>query len=127
MKTINTLAELKQERQRLYLHKAFLETEIKNDINDIKEQLKPLQLLTKGAVKVLSSKDNTLIGKSAAYVTNLIVKKVLLRNSGFISRLIVPYLAKNVAGNIAEANKPKITHWIEEIISKFRHMRAEKV
>jgi hypothetical protein len=124
MRTINTYAELKQERQRLYLHKAFLEKEIRNDFNEIKEQLKPLQLLTKGASKVLSSKDNSIVGNSVGSLTNFIVKNIVMRNSGFLARLIVPYLAKNVAGNIAEEKKPQITHWIEELISKFRQKKT---
>jgi hypothetical protein len=125
MRTINTLAELKQERQRLYLHKAFLETEIKNDLNDIKEQLKPLRILTKGAVKMLSSKENGIVGNSVGYLTDLIVKNVVMRKSGFLAKLIVPYLAKNVASNIAEENKPTIVHWIEDLISRFRQKPTE--
>jgi hypothetical protein len=125
MRTINTLSELKQERQRLKLHQIFLETEIKKDFNEIKEQLAPLQLLTKGASKFLSSRDNSVVGNSVGYLTNLILKNVIMRKSGFLAKLIVPFLAKNVAGNIAEANKPKITHWIEELISKFKHRYAE--
>jgi len=124
MKTINTLAELKQERQRLILHKTFLETEIKNDFNAIKEQLKPLQLITKGAGSLLSSKDNGIIGNSVGYLTGIIVKNVVMRKSGFLAKLIVPYIAKNLASNIAEENKPKITHWIEELIARFSQRRT---
>jgi hypothetical protein len=127
MKTINTLAELKQERQRLYAHKAFLEAEIKSDLDEIRQQLKPLQLVTKGAVKMLSSKSNSIISNSIGYLTNAVFKNIIMRKSGFFAKLIVPYLAKNVAGNIAEANKPQITHWIEEMISKFRQKRTESV
>lgn len=125
MRTINTLAELKQERQRLYLHKAFLETEIKNNFNEIKVQLKPLQLLTTGAAKFLSGKDNGIVGNSVGFLTDLIVKNVIMRKSGFIARLIVPYLAKNVVGNLAEENKPKISHWIQELMSIFKNKRTE--
>lgn len=127
MRTINNLAELKQERQRLNLHKAFLESEIKNNFNEIKEQLKPLQLLTKGASKMLSSKDNSIVGNSVGYLTDLIVKNVFMKKSGFLARLIVPFLAKNVAGNLVEENKPQIAHWIQELISKFRNRKAESV
>jgi hypothetical protein len=126
MKSINTLAELRQERKRLNLHKAFLETEIKNDFNEIKEQLKPLQVFSKGAAKVLSSKDNSIVGNSVGYLTKLIVKNVIMRKSGFLARLIVPYFAKNVAGNVAEENKSKITDWLEDIFLKFRKHSAEK-
>lgn len=125
MRTINTIEELKAERQRLYMRKALLETEIKNDFNEIKEDLKPLQLLTKGAGKLLSSKDNTIAGSSAGFLTELIVKKVILKNSGFLMKLIVPYLAKNLASNVVEDNKPKISGWITELLSKFMGKKNE--
>jgi hypothetical protein len=124
MRTINTLAELKDERQRLYMRKALLETEIKNDFNDIKEQLKPFQSLAKGAGKFLSSKDNSIVGESAGFLTSTLVKNIFLRNSGFIAKLILPYLAKNVASNVAEDNKPKIAGWISDLITKFTHKKA---
>jgi hypothetical protein len=125
MKTINTLAELKLERQRLKMRKAFLETEIKNDFNEIKEKLKPVQLLANGAGKFLSSKDNSVVGNSVGYLTDMLVKKVILKNSGFLARLVIPYLAKNVASNVAEENKPKIADWISGLIERFAHKRAE--
>jgi hypothetical protein len=124
MRTINTLEELKQERLRLNLHKTFLESEIKSNFNEIKESLKPLQMLTSGASKVLSSNDNSIVGNSVGQITSFIVKNVVMRNSGFLAKLIVPFIAKNIAGNVAEANKPKITHWIEDLISKFTHRKT---
>lgn len=126
MRTINTIDELKQERLRLNLHKAFLETEIKNNFNEMKEQLVPLQILTNGAAKVLSSKDNSIVGNSVGYLANMVVKNVIMRKSGFIAKLIIPFIVKNVAGNIAEANKSTITHWLEGVISKFTHKSSEK-
>ncbi|MCW3072507.1 MAG: hypothetical protein JWO44_2397 [Bacteroidetes bacterium] len=125
MRTINTLAELKEERQRLYMRKAFLETEIKTNFNEIKEQLKPFHSLAKGAGKFLASKDNSVVGSSVGFLTSALVKNVLLRNSGFITKLIVPYLAKNVASNVAEDNKPKIAGWISDMIARFMPKKAE--
>jgi hypothetical protein len=125
MRTINTLEELKAERLRLKMRKALLETEIRNNFNEIKEDLKPLQLLTKGAGKLLSSKDNGIAGNSAGFLTEFIVKKLILKNSGFLTRLIVPYLAKNVASNVVEDNKPKIADWISGLLAKFMNKKTE--
>ena len=125
MRTINTIEELRAERQRLYMRKALLETEIRNDYNEIKEDLKPVILLTKGAGKLLSSKDNSIAGNSVGYLTELIVKKVVLKNSGFLMRLIVPYLAKNLASNVVEDNKPTIASWITGLVSKFMNKKTE--
>jgi hypothetical protein len=118
MRTINSLAELRQERQRLYMHKAFLETEIKNDFREIKEKFKPLN--------IIASKDNSILGSSAGIIADLLLKNVVLKNSGFLSRLIVPYIAKNFTSNVVEENKPKIAHWIETLITKFTNRNSEK-
>lgn len=111
MRTINSLAELKEERQRLIMRQTFLETEIKKDFQELKDQFKPLN--------VLKSNDNSIVGNSAGFLTEVLIKNVVLRNSGFITRLIVPYLAKTVASNMAEDNKPKIAGWISDLINKF--------
>jgi hypothetical protein len=124
MRTINTLAELKEERKRLNARKVFLESEIKMNYEAIKEDLKPLQLITKGAGKALSSKDNSLFGDSIGHITNLVVKKIFLKNAGFLTRMIVPFLAKNVASNVAEENKPKITEWITDLIGRIKNRRS---
>lgn len=125
MRTINTLAELKEERLRLQMRKVFLETEIKNNFNEIKEDLKPIHLIAKGAKKLFKGNDNTAVGDSVGYFTNNIVKNVLLKNAGFLSRLILPYLAKNVASNVVEDNKSKVADWVTGLISRFTHKKAE--
>jgi hypothetical protein len=126
MRTINTLQELRQERQRLYLRKAFLETEIKKDFEDIKEHLKPLEMLTKGAEKMLGSKDNSVLGNSAGFLADVLVKNVILRNAGFITRMIVPFLAKKATVNVVEDHKSQIMGWFEELIAKIKARREEK-
>lgn len=117
MRTINSLAELRQERQRLYMHKAFLETEIKSDFHAIKEKFKPLNLL--------ASKDNSVLSNSVGSVADLLIKNVVLKNSGFLARLVLPYLAKNITSNVVEGNKPQIASWIDGLISKFTHRKTE--
>jgi hypothetical protein len=125
MRTINTLAELKEERLRLQMRKTFLEAEIKTNFNEIKEQLKPLKLVAKGATKFFAGKDHSVAGDTAGYLTNVLVKEVLLKNAGYLSRLVLPYLAKNVATNAVDDNKAKISDWIQGIIAKFTHKKAE--
>lgn len=118
MKTINTLAELRQERQRLNMHKAFLETEIKRDFNDLKEKFKPLN--------IMSNKDNNLLGNSVGALADVLIKNVFLSNSGFVTRLVVPFLAKKFTSNVVEENKSKITDWIGDLFSKFVNRKTEK-
>ncbi|MFL5764093.1 MAG: hypothetical protein ACJ77K_09140 [Bacteroidia bacterium] len=121
MRRINTLAELKAERKALILRKAELEASMKNDIEGIKADLEPVFAMAKGAKNFLSSKDNSVLGTSAGTAANFIAKHTLFRNSGFITRLIMPFLVKNATSNIVEQNKSKIIDWVETLVSKFRN------
>ena len=119
MRKINTITELKAEQKRLRLKQLVLESEIKTEFAALKESFAPLKMLTKGVGNTLSSKDNGIIGNSFGGIAEFLVRNVVLRNSGFLTRLIVPYLAKNTASNIAENNKGEIVDWVTGLISKF--------
>lgn len=113
MKRINTLAELKAEQKVLRLRKTYLEAEMKKDFEGIKEDLAPLKLLT--------SNNNSLLGTSAGMAADFITSNTLVKNSGMLMKLIVPFLVKNATSNIVENNKSKVVGWVEGIISKFTH------
>ncbi len=127
MRKINTLSELKSEQKKLHFRKIFLESEIKNDLELIKADLEPLKLLTKSAGKILVSKDNGILGNSLGYIADILTKNILLKNSGFVTRLIVPYLVKLSTSNIVENNKSKIAEWAGRQISKLSKNKTAKI
>jgi len=124
---INTLAELKTEQEKLRSRKVILESEIKNNFEEIKAELAPLKLLTKNAGKILVSKDNGILGNSLGYIADFLTRNVLLKNSGFITRLVVPYLVKNSTSNLVENNKSRIVGWVVSAISKLGKKKLDKV
>jgi hypothetical protein len=124
MRKINTLAELKAEQKVLHYRKTFLETEIKKDISELKEDLEPLKVFTKSAGNAFPSKNNGLLGNAFGYLAEFLAKNVFLRNSGFLTRLIVPFLAKNTTSNLVEDHKPKIIDWIKNMISRFSNKKT---
>jgi|ERR1043165_1314721 hypothetical protein len=119
MRKINTLAELKAEQKALRIRKADLESDIRKDIDEIKTDLEPLMMVSKGIKNMLSSKDNSIMGASAGTAANFIAKNTIFRNSGFITRLIMPFFVKNITSNVVENNKSQIVDWVENLISKF--------
>jgi hypothetical protein len=121
MRRINTLAELKDERKRLMLKRLNLEAEIKQDMAGIRADLEPVLAFAKGAKNMLASHDNGILGNSAGKAANFIAKNTIFRNSGFITRLIMPFLVKNVTSNIVENNKSKIVDWVDDLLSKIRN------
>ncbi len=123
MRKINTLAELRAEQQLLRLRKTYLETEIKKGFAEIKEDLAPLKLLTKGAKDMLVNKDHSILGASAGLAADLLTRNTFVKNSGFLAKLIVPLLVKNAASNIVDNNKERVTGWIETLIEKFTNKK----
>ncbi len=125
MRRINTLSELRAERKRLYLLKAFLEQEIKKDFKEVKQSLEPMRLFAKGAEKVLVGENNHILSSSAGNVANFLAKATLKR-SGFLSRLVVPYLVKSAASNFVEHNKSNILSWAGVLFSKLTEKKPVK-
>ncbi|MCW3076578.1 MAG: hypothetical protein JWO32_1187 [Bacteroidetes bacterium] len=117
MKRINTLEDLKAEKKRLMYKRLNLEREIKNDFEDIKKSLEPVNLFTSGAKKTLTKEDNHILGNSAGQMANFLVK-TSLKNSGFLPQLIVPFIVKTVTSKIVEKNKSKIINWIGTLANK---------
>lgn len=118
MRKINTLNELKAERVRLGQKKLFLEKEIENDFNTLKKSFAPLQLVTDGAAKMLVNKHNGIANSAIGMISDFVLRKIFLKNSGFILRLILPVLARNTASNLLSENKTKILGWIGDLILK---------
>lgn len=116
---INSHADLKIEQKRLRLQRVVLETKLISDLAKLKEELEPLRSFTKSAGNILVSKNNGILGNSLGSIANFITKNILLKNSGFITRLIVPYLVKNSTSSLVENNKLKIVDWVGNVISKF--------
>jgi hypothetical protein len=119
MRTINTLQELREERVRLRLQQSVLEAEIKQNIHDLKTWIEPLQIVKRKAGKMLVTEHNGLLSDSMGMLVNLLGKKVLFRNSGFFTRLFIPFLMKNITSNMVHENKDKILSWLINLFAKF--------
>lgn len=118
MNKINNLSDLKSERIRLHNKKRFLEKEIENNFIQLKESISPSKLITNGASKMLVNKNYGLVNEIISLITDTVLKKVIFRNSGLLTRLIVPFLARNTANNLLQENKTKVLGWIGEFILK---------
>ena len=118
MRKINTLSDLRAEKLRLRQKQLLLEEEIKNDFESLKESFSPAQLVADGASKMLVNKNFGLMNQITNIIVDLILKKILLRNSGFLTRLVLPFIAKNTANNYLADHKTKILGWFGDLILK---------
>jgi len=125
MKRINTIAELKQERIRLMQLQLNLEVEIESDFKELKHSFSPSRLVPAGISRLVTSNNHGILNESVSMLVDLLIRRGLLRNAGFISRLVVPMLARNAAGNLISDNKTKIINWLGDLISKKKNKRKE--
>lgn len=96
MNKINTYDELLAEKQRLKLLLSQREMELKTEFEGIKTKLKPLTGIIDFAEKITSKeKNNPLVNTGIEVGVNFLLRKVLLRNAGWIIKLLMPVLVRN--------------------------------
>jgi hypothetical protein len=100
MNKIETYADLMVEKNRLEILLSIQKETILMDINQLKIEFQPTMDLLKFMSKItIKGKDNTLISASMNLISDFLLKNILLAKSGWIVRLVVPYLVKNYSSN----------------------------
>ena len=79
------------------------------DFNELKEELKPAQTaLTFISRIIIRDKNNLLLTGGLNKTIDLIVRKLLLARSGWLTKLIVPFFLKNYSSHIIADHKDQI-------------------
>jgi len=96
MNKITTYNDLLLEKQRLALLLQERYIQVRAELEEIKGKLKPLVNILEMVEKV-TSKDmsNPLANASINIGVNLLLRNLLLRNAGWITKLLMPVLVKN--------------------------------
>jgi len=96
MTNINSYQELLEEKQRLTLLLAERKVLVKAEFEEIKEKLKPAKAAWEWIHKLTAKdKTNPLLNAGIDVGVNLLIKRVLLRNAGFVVKLVMPFIVKN--------------------------------
>ncbi len=108
-KPIRTYDDLLEEKARLKLLLSAQKELVRQDINELKQELAPV----KSAISMVgkfATKDNRswLLTTAADTIIDLVVKKMVLSKAGFITKLAVPFLMKNFSSHVITDNKDKI-------------------
>jgi hypothetical protein len=90
------------------------------DVRNIKELLKPAHIILKTTGKLFHHENNSLLGTGVTVGLDFLLKKILLRNAGWISRLVLPFFIKNATNNLLSAQGEKIIDWTKNF---FRRMK----
>jgi hypothetical protein len=127
MRRINTLDELKAERRRLLQYSHELETGLRTEFHSLKRDLRPMNLLFGGTKKELMENQNGLLSVSAGSLAGFLTRSILLRRSGFLSRLVVPAIIGKITSGLVEKNRTKIMSMIRTAASKITIKREVNV
>lgn len=124
MLKVNTIKELREEQASLRFRKLFLETEIKKDVDELKSEFFSFNSISKGAEEVLASKKNNILGFSLGTLADFLTEKVLLRNSGIVTKLVLPFIIKKTTSSLVENSKARIVSWLGSFTSKLSGRKA---
>lgn len=127
MKRIENIKDLRIEKTRLKLHLRTTKLKLEDDIENFRERIKPSNLILNRFGQTIIRKDNGLINFPINAGVELILNKLLLRNLGFFTKLIVPFFVKNLANNFYGDHKLAIVPWLEEKLTHAIEKGKEKV
>jgi hypothetical protein len=101
---ITNYEELQEEKERLRQLLQVQGAQVRQDINEIREELKPVgnALSTAALFITRSTKGNLLANLGVNMTVDVLIRKLLLSRAGWITRNLVPYFVKNYASHIVE-------------------------
>jgi len=125
MTKIESYEELRKARMLSKQRIKMLEQEIKDDIQEIKNDLNPANLVGNTIRNMFTSEKHGLVTESLNIGVNALVKGLLFRNTSFITKTLIAYAAKNLANNMVMKNSENILDWLQSNLkrlkSKHRH------
>lgn len=118
-KRINTYNDLLEEKGRL---KKLLQAQkelIKEDVNEIKEELRPVREAA-GVVGKFITRDhsNPLLTMGTDVAIDLIIRKFILSKAGWFGKLVIPFLVKNFTSHVVTDNIGSIKDKLFSVFSK---------
>jgi len=120
-KSFNTYEELMQEKERLKALFRVQKEVIREDINELKEELAPVKkAISVGSKFFTKESGNVLLNATSNTLIDLIVKKFFLARSGWLMKIVVPFLVKNYSSHVIDDNKDTI---ISKIMSLFKRKK----
>lgn len=114
MSRIRTHDDLMKERQRLLALLEEQKAQIKVDVRELKEELRPLATLMSlvGKVTTRETRNDMLVNTGSSLAVDLLAGRVLAKNP--ITRMFLPGVLKNVASHLIYNAKP----FLQKLFSK---------
>lgn len=123
MKTkIETVDDLRAERARLKNKLELSRIHMRKEINAIKTELSPARQAVGVVSDLLTTPRKGLLPIGVGIGVDLILRRTLLSKAGWLPRLIVPLIVRNVTTNLIKKNKTSIVEkaliWLKKATDK---------
>lgn len=119
---IETIDDLRAERARLHNQIQLSKIGMRNEISAIKEELNPARQAVGVLNDVLTSPKKGLLSLGIGLGVDVVLRRTVLARAGWITKLVVPFLVRNVATNIVQKNGKKIVEkslvWLKNATEK---------
>jgi|GEM_PF-1292942 len=103
-----------------------LEVRIREQFEEIKEDLKPMNLAGSAVRSMLTSERHGLVSETLGIGINALVKGLLFRRTNFITKTLIAFAAKNIANNMVMKNSENILDWLQSHLRKLKSERHRK-
>jgi hypothetical protein len=115
------LAQISYSRMRI----TQLEQLIKNDFEEIKEAWKPSNVAKDIFHDLLMSEKGGLMGATVGLTVDRLIRKLLMRKSNFITKMVVALLAKNYMRNLVSKKSDNIIDWVKSLFLKIKSKHGQ--
>jgi hypothetical protein len=98
---MRTYKELQEEKLRLEAVLATKRMMIQADIKELHDEVAPISHALATASHLFSrDKHNPLLNAGVNFVSDVILKKAILKRAGWITKMVVPFLVKNYSSHL---------------------------
>ena len=123
MKTeINNIDELRAERARLKNQLELSKVHMKQEIKAIKTELNPVNHAVGLVTDLFTSPKKGLLYAGVGIGVNTLLRRGLLARAGWLPRLVIPFLAQNLATNLIYKNRNSLVEnalrWVIKVTDK---------
>lgn len=121
-RSITTYEALLQEEQRLLQQLKTHEGLIREDLNAVKESLRPVGKVV-NFINKMATRDHTgpITSFGIDFGIDLLVRKLLLGRAGWFTKIFIPFVVKNYSSHvITEEQRAKLAQRLQNFFNKIR-------
>lgn len=119
---LETVEDLRAERARLKNQLQLSRIQMRKNLTAIRTEINPVRQAAGALSDLLTTPQKGLLNVGVGIGVDIILKKGLLARAGWLPRLVVPFIVRNVAANLIQKNKASLLEnaliWVKKKTQK---------